>query len=188
MIRDLRSGVLLPKQYSEPARRLSMRVTYLILAAFLVLPLGACAGSQQGTAHPGPPPVKREMLVGNWGATDPFQVIQQIEFVKDGTTKTIFKAMPEAVPGKYSWVDDRLIVLEFQPSDSARKAFQAMAKAHRETVKKMSERRLGADGAERVAAAHWPQLPDKETLHIGMAENQLLLTTEKDVKLSFDRK
>jgi hypothetical protein len=165
-----------------------MRLIQFFLVGCLILPLGACAASGQGSPHPAPAPVKRELLIGRWAATDPSQFVQGFEFSKDGSLKTVFKAMTEPVPGRYSWTDDRTIVLEFQPTEAARKAFQKVARAHRDSVKKAVEWKAGPERAEQAAAVYPLELSERETWNIGLAENQLFLTNDKDVRLSFDPK
>jgi hypothetical protein len=159
------------------------------LAASLILPLSACADSGQGPAHPSTPPaVNRELLVGTWAATSELQLVQQMQFNKDNSLKTIFRDVSEPVAGKYSWVDDRSITIEYQPSPSAKKAFQLVAKRMRQDAVKRVKSRLGPEGAEKAAEMVPLELPAGETLQIGLAERQLILTTEKKLNLSFDRK
>jgi hypothetical protein len=165
-----------------------MRASELSLAACLVLPLGACARSEPVPVHAAPVPVKRELLIGAWAATNRFQLVQEMEFARDGSMKAVFKAMPEAVPGKYSWTDDRSIVLEYRPSEAARKEFRRLVRRHREKVRETLERKAGPEVAERMAAAYPLELPERHVCHVGLAENQLVLNDDAGLKLSFDPK
>jgi hypothetical protein len=185
----IRARMCCHQQHGISARRSSMHSIKLLLAACLVIPLGACAGSQGGAQPPAAPPVvKRELLIGAWGALDSFQLLQKIEFKEDGSVKVNFKEMPEAVPGKFSWIDDRSGVLEYQASDAAKKAFQPVIKKVRAQVKQGVAKRYGDKRGEEAASVYPLELPAKETLRIGLAQNQLVLETERGLKLSFDRK
>jgi hypothetical protein len=165
-----------------------MRASQLSLAACLVLPVGACARSEPVPVHAAPVPVKRDLLIGAWAATNRFQLVQEIEFARDGSMKTVFKAMPEAVPGQYFWTDDRSIVLEYRPSEAARKEFQRVVRTHREKVRETLERKAGPEVAERMAAAYPLELSERQVWHIGLAENQMVLNDDAGLKFSFDPK
>jgi hypothetical protein len=166
-----------------------MRVIRVVPIASLLFCLGACAGPTQGQRPAPPPPVNRAMLAGAWAAFDKDQFVQKVEFENDDSMKTTFRYMPETVPGKFSWSDDRTLVAEYQLSDAIRKAYQTAAKKQRDEIRPVLERtKLGKEGAQRVVATQYAdELTARQTLQIGFTGDLLVIRTEKGQQLSFKR-
>jgi hypothetical protein len=161
-----------------------MRSIHFLLIAGLFLPLGACGGPAENRA---PPPLNKDLLVGTWITEQKTQLIQKLEIAAGGSLKATFKDVAEAVPGTYTWSDDRALTVAFRPSDAAKNEYKEMAKKLQAEIKESVTRRAGEANGANAAAAIPDEVPATENMHVNLSEDQLILTTEKELKLPFNR-
>jgi hypothetical protein len=168
-----------------------MRALCLIAAAGLGLLVAGCGSGTVRTDPVTPVSKYKEMIVGKWEADTKEQLVQGYEFAPDGGLKVTFQGMAEAVPGKYSWVGDRALELEYQASAGAQKDYAAAVKAYKEPLRKTVEGGgpIG-DAVGKSLDMISDELPAKEKAKVILSEKpreMLIVTLERGSTLNFNR-
>jgi hypothetical protein len=151
--------------------------------------LAACGGPSEDHS---PPALDKEMLLGQWEAYDPEQLIQAYEFAADKSLRMKLKQVPEVVPGSYDWSGNASLTLEYLPSEQSKKACEAVLAAVKQDLRERGKKSPGPVGAglEKAADNYPDELPTKETLRIGMSDRYgpvLVVTTEKGLNMRFKK-
>jgi hypothetical protein len=168
-----------------------MRVLCLLGATALGLLITSCGSGTVKTDPVVPVGKYKEMLVGKWVADTPNQLVQAYEFGPDDKFKMTVKGITGAIEGKYSWVGDRELELEYQASEAAKKEYVAAVQASKEPLRKTAEGGgpIG-DAVKKSMDAIPDELPAKETVKVILSEKPhdlMIVTLEKGLTLNFDR-
>jgi hypothetical protein len=168
-----------------------MRALGLLVAGGFGLLIASCSSGKVTNNDNTPVSKYKEMLVGKWNADGKEQLVQAYEFGPDNKFKMTVKGMPEVVEGKYSWVGDRELELEYQASDGAKKGFAAAVKAHKEPLLKTAAGGGPIGDAVKKSLDMMPdELPAKEKVKVILGEKPhdlLIITFEHGLILNFDK-
>jgi hypothetical protein len=149
----------------------------LLLVGGLALLLGACSDK----ARHAPPPLNKDLLPGKWKNSSEAQFIAGYEFTEDGKLKMTVRGMKEPVPGRYTWSGERTLDLEYRAPAKVRKAYRAAAKAYKDDVKERIKAGTLPDKAgPGILGSVRDELPDRESVRVGLAEKPRLLMVNSD--------
>jgi hypothetical protein len=148
----------------------------LLLVGGLVLLLG-CSG---GGAPHAPPPPHKQLLDGKWKNNAEGAFIAGYEFTDDGSVKMTLVGREQPLAGRYTWSGERTLDLVYPDAD-VRQAYQAAAKAYKEQLHQRVKDKKLPDRAEASMMAAIPdELPERETVRVGISEQPRLLILNRD--------
>jgi hypothetical protein len=144
-----------------------MRTTLAVLV--VVIPFGLCAcengpGSQAKSVAAELKP--RDVLVGMWKITDdqtPVTPFVSYEFGADGTLKIVLKDAKIPVTGKYAFITEYTLEVEYDRSDAIRRAYAEAAGSFKKEPDHVLEKmkQMGRSKVEMPS-----ELPAKEKLTV----------------------
>jgi hypothetical protein len=156
-----------------------MRSVAFILAASVGLIVTSCGGSDQpGSQAKTVATLKpHDLIVGVWQIKkdDPLEpFIVSFEFAANNTLKMHCQGAKEPIKGKYTFVNDYAIEVEYEATEEARKAYAAAVKGHKSSGVAAAKSETGEippqiQGAMAGMFGRIPdQLPAKEKLQIAV--------------------
>jgi len=154
-----------------------MRTVLVILVASVGLVLTSCGGQPGSQAKTVATLKPRDVIVGVWqikqgDPLDPF--IVSYEFAADNTLKLHCKDAKEPIKGKYTFVNDYAVEVEYEATEEGRQAYAAAVKAHKSGGTAAAKKESGnippaIQGAMANMFGRIPdQLPAKEKLKIAV--------------------
>jgi hypothetical protein len=155
----------------------------LLLVGGLALLLGCSGGGHA------PAPLNKELLTGKWKNSAEEQFIAGYEFAGDGTVKLTLLGKEQPLAGRYTWSGERTLDLLYPDAD-ARQAYQAAAKAYKEQLHdKVKNKKLPDRAETSMLAAVRDELPERETVRVGISEQPplLILTSESGTSQTFEK-
>lgn len=154
-----------------------MRAIFLLVGS-LALFLGAC--SSKGCGH-APAPLNKEWLTGKWENVSTALFLTSYQFDTDGAVTMTFKGIKQPVKGRYTWTGDRSIEVEYPSDADVRREYEAAAKEYKDDVKKRIETKKLNDRAGPPMLGMVPdQMPDKESLRVGITDPKYLSLVRND--------
>ena len=156
-----------------------MRLTVLLVGGLVLL----LVGCRSRVPHP-PPPLNQHLVAGKWTNLAHDQLILGYDFADDGTFQMTVWHVEQPVPGRYSWNGERDLDLDYQVTPEMEKAYEAAVKDYREKVNELPG--LARPSMLRPVR---DELPEKETLRVGLSEKppELILTREDGYSQNFKR-
>jgi hypothetical protein len=182
-----------------------MRAVLYPLTIIAVLGLASCGGGPGSKAKSAGSEIKpQDVIVGVWKIkkNDPLDPhIQGYEFAADNTVKVMCLNAKEPIKGKYTFVGDYTMEVEYDATEDARQAYAAAVKAYKdsgtETAKKDSGKIMPQiQGAMAGMFGRIPnELPAKERLTVlvkalpagdgGKHGAEMIVKNEKDFSLTY---
>jgi len=161
-----------------------MRTRFLLIGTLALL-LGACSSQKSKV----PPLPHKEWLVGKWKNSAQAQFLTGYEFDKDGGLKVMFQGLKEPIAGKYTWSDDRTVVLEYAKSAEVEKTYEAAAKTFKEQVnERIQTKKLDGRAGPSLLRSAADKLPEKDTFTVGLVDPKYLILSRPDVSsMSFEK-
>lgn len=161
-----------------------MRIRFLLIGTLALL-LGACSSEKSKV----PPLPHKEWLAGKWKNSAEAQFLASYEFDKDGRLKVTFQGMKEPIAGKYTWSDDRTLVLEYSKSAEAEQAYEAAVKAFKEQVnERIKTKQMDGRAGPSLLRSVADKLPDQDSFTVGLVDPKYLILSRPNVtSLNFEK-
>lgn len=161
-----------------------MRTRFLLIGTLALL-LGACSSEKSRV----PPLPHKEWLAGKWKNSAEAQFLASYEFDKDGRLKVTFQGMKEPIAGKYTWSDDRTLVLEYSKSADAKQAYEAAAKAYKEDINdRLKQKKLDSRAGPSLLRSAADKLPDQDSFTVGLVDPKYLILSRPNVSsMNFEK-
>jgi hypothetical protein len=182
-----------------------MRAMLFTLSIIAVLGLSSCGGGPGSKAKSAGSEIKpRDVIVGVWKIkrNDPLDPhIQSYEFAADNTVKVMCLNAKEPIKGKYTFVNDYAMEVEYDATEEARQAYAAAVKAYKDSGTETAKKDSGkiTPQIQGNMAAMFGRIPDdlpaKEKLTVlvrsipaGDGDKhgaELIVKNEKDFSLTY---
>jgi hypothetical protein len=153
-----------------------MRAVSVALTAVVGLVLASCGGGQPGSQAKAAADLKpRDVIVGAWKIKkeDPLDPhVQGYDFAADNTVKVHCLGTKDPISGKYVFLNDYTIEVEYDAGEEAKKAYADAVKAYKNSGTEVAKQDGGKvpgqiQGAMAGMFGRIPdQLPEKETLTV----------------------
>ena len=160
----------------------------LPLVAGLALIVAACSGNSPGSKAP--PPPDKKLLAGKWKNASDTQMIAAYDFADDRAFKLTIKGMKQPISGKYTWIGDRDLSLEYQLPAEVQEDYKTAAKAYKDDVaEQIKSGKLPDRAGPSILGSVRDEWPAKETLHIAISDKPrlLMLTPEGGATLNYEK-
>jgi hypothetical protein len=160
--------------------------TKLLLVAGLALLLGACSRK----VNTPPPPLNKQLLIGLWKNSSDVPLVAGYEFAEDGTLKVTIRGMTQPVLAHYTWSGDRTLNLEYKAPPEVQQAYRSAVQAFKDGIRdRIKNGTMPERAGPSILGSVRDELPDSETLQVGIAEKPplLILSDAEGTSQSYDK-